>query len=300
MQNTTTVVFGGRMPPFFGKVKAKHMWKQRRLNYGSFNMTVNALHKCKVMFESINLSDHFPKIDTKVDRHFNISQKLRAQIWCIKYICNPETWVLVYLCKNLLLGIFNRNPILRWFGEEKWGRVCREEVSFPAGLRVLMRLPSHRAKPSILQCTSFSVILIILLLRSYSGSKLIIHESSLLKCSGAYFPVPNSRDIKGQAKTWLDNIVMPKRYCYKLCYEYLQRYMDGTNVKRGQAKLVIILECELFRDPLGRKQCHQGTPGRGTLREKEEPFIVKVTGCWRTEKRSAWELREGDESPGDC
>lgn len=64
---------------------------------------------------------------------------------------------------------------------------------------------------------------------------------------------------------------MPKKYCYKLCYECLQRYVDGTNVeKRGQAELVIILECELFREPLGRKQSHGGTPGRGTLREKEE------------------------------
>lgn len=55
--------------------------------------------------------------------------------------------------------------------------------------------------------------------------------------------------------------------------------------ERGQAELVIILECELFREPLGRKQCHQGTPGRGTpLREKEEAFLVKVAGCRRTEK----------------
>lgn len=106
-------------PFFFGKVKAKHMWRQRRLNYGSFNMMVNALHKCKVMFESTNLSDHFAKIDAQADRHFNTSQKLRAQIWCIKYICNPDTWVAVYLCKNFLLGIFSRNPILKWFGEGK-------------------------------------------------------------------------------------------------------------------------------------------------------------------------------------
>lgn len=57
--------------------------------------------------------------------------------------------------------------------------------------------------------------------------------------------------------------------------------------KRGQAELVVILECELFREPLGRKQSHGGTPGRGTLREKEEAFLIKVAGCWRTEKRPA-------------
>lgn len=120
--------------PFFGKVNAKHMWKQRRLNYGSFNMTVNALHKFKVMFENTNPSDHSPEVDTQADRHFDMSQKPRAQIWCMKYTHNADTCALVYLCKNLLLGVFGRNPLIKWFGEGKWPKACGE-VSFAAGLR---------------------------------------------------------------------------------------------------------------------------------------------------------------------
>lgn len=59
MQNTT-MLFSGKIPTFLVKSKLSTC-ERKRLNCGSFSVMVNALLRFKVMVESVNISDRFPK-----------------------------------------------------------------------------------------------------------------------------------------------------------------------------------------------------------------------------------------------
>lgn len=135
------VVFRGKRPTFLAKSKLSSCERKKRLNYGSFNVMVNALYKFKVRVESFNTSDHFHKIDTFTGRlrRFYMFQKLELKMWCIKHIHNANTLEFIYLFKNLSFDVCSRKPIIKWFveypSEKKWLEECRG-ISFVASLRI--------------------------------------------------------------------------------------------------------------------------------------------------------------------
>lgn len=100
-----------------------------------------------------------------------------------------------------------------------------------------------------MHCASFPVLLIILLLRSYSGSEVIIHEPSLLKCMVPTFLYLIVETLKDKLKPDSTILSCPRDIVVRCVMSVFKDTWMAQMWRRGQAELVIILECGLFRDP---------------------------------------------------
>lgn len=139
--------------------------RAKKANFWIFHSEGNALHKFKVIVESIDISDHFPKTDTFTGRlsRFYTFQELWAQMWCIKHIRNANTLELVYLFKNLLLYDFSRKPTIKWSGEWPYWKkpaeslwrslvCCKLLDSYLNCCRLMLGFPNSSEYPTFSWC----------------------------------------------------------------------------------------------------------------------------------------------------